>query len=199
MSWGLGWKRPSETFRLSLNYGYEESTEKPHRKSSSPVLTSSSSYSALLASTDLQDIGSRIDLDWVSGDDDDQVALRLQSQLMVALPAPQDAVAIELRETEENVVRVELKVEKKREPLRAVTMFKTGGSGQQSDGVGVLARLLRSDLVLSGDGSPTGYDDHWRSVTLLSLCGCGLTVITLFSFTFSSVIDICIFAEMWEQ
>ncbi|MFQ6639347.1 hypothetical protein Gotur_016348 [Gossypium turneri] len=179
MSWGLGWKRPSETFRLSLNYGYEESTEKPHRKSSSPVMTSSSSSSALLASTDVQDLGSRIDLDWVSGDDDDQVALRLQSQLMVALPAPQDAVAIELRETAENVVRVEMKVEKKREPLRAVTMFKAGGSGQQSDGVGVLARLLRSDLVLSGDGSPTGYDDHWRSVTLLSLCGCGLTTLPI--------------------
>ncbi|KAB2029638.1 hypothetical protein ES319_D05G177500v1 [Gossypium barbadense] len=179
MSWGLGWKRPSETFRLSLNYGYEESTEKPHRKPSSPVMTSSSSSSALLASTDLQDLGSRIDLDWVSGDDDDQVALRLQSQLMVALPAPQDAVAIELRETAENVVRVEMKVEKKREPLRAVTMFKAGGSGQQSDGVGVLARLLRSDLVPSGDGSPTGYDDHWRSVTLLSLCGCGLATLPI--------------------
>ncbi|KAL4297329.1 hypothetical protein GQ457_12G017790 [Hibiscus cannabinus] len=178
MSWGLGWKWPSDTFRLSLNYGYQEFTEIPDRTTSSPPsLTPSSPSSQLLQAQDQHDLGSWIDLDWVSGDDEDQVALKLRSQLMVALPVPQDAVAIELRETQGNAVRVEMKVEKRREPLRAVIMYKAGGSSQQSDGVGVLVRLLRSDLVLSGDGIPIGNGDHWKSITLLSLCGCGLTTL----------------------
>ncbi|OMO76754.1 Armadillo [Corchorus capsularis] len=177
MSWGLGWKRPSEIFRLSLNYGNEESAEDLDRSSSSSSISSTSSSSASLSPQDQQEVGFRIDLDWLAGDDEDQVALRLQSQLMVALPVPQDAVAIELRETEENVVGVEMKVEKRREPLRGLTMVKAAGSGQQSDGVGVLVRLLRSNLVPSGDGSPVGCGDHWRSVTLLSLCGCGLSTL----------------------
>ncbi|OMO64868.1 Armadillo [Corchorus olitorius] len=177
MSWGLGWKRPSEIFRLSLNYGNEESAEDLDRTSSSSSISSTSSSSASLSPQDQQEVGFRIDLDWLAGDDEDQVALRLQSQLMVALPVPQDAVAIELRETEENVVGVEMKVEKRREPLRGLTMVKAAGSGQQSDGVGVLVRLLRSNLVPSGDGSPVGCGDHWRSVTLLSLCGCGLSTL----------------------
>ena len=181
MSWGLGWKRPSEIFRLSLSYGYEESAEDLDRTSSSSSISSSSSSSASLPPQDQQELGFRIDLDWVAADDEDQVALRLQSQLMVALPVPQDAVSIELREGEENVVGVEMKVEKRREPLRAVTMFKATGSGQQSDGVGVLVWLLRSNLVPSGDGSPVVCGDHWRSITLLSLCGCGLMVISCFS------------------
>ncbi|XVF27843.1 hypothetical protein REPUB_Repub14bG0144100 [Reevesia pubescens] len=177
MSWGLGWKRPSKIFRLSLNYGYEESAEDLDRSSSSSSISSTSSSSAPLPQHDQQELGFRIDLDWVSGDDEDQVALRLQSQLMVALPVPQDSVAIELKETEENVVGVEMKVEKRREPLRAVTMFKAAGTGQLSDGVGVFVRLLRSNLVPSGDGSPVGCADHWKSITLLSLCGCGLTTL----------------------
>ncbi|GMJ15302.1 hypothetical protein like AT1G61850 [Hibiscus trionum] len=180
MSWGLGWKWPSDTFRLSLNYGYQDFTEIPDRTASSPPSPTPSSPSAqLLQAQDHQDLGSWIDLDWVSGEDEDQVALKLRSQLMVALPVPQDAVAIELRETQGNAARVEMKVEKRREPLRAVIMYKAGGSSQQSDGVGVLVRLLRSDLVLSGDGTPIGNGDHWKSITLLSLCGCGLTTLPI--------------------
>lgn len=68
-----------------------------------------------------QELGFRIDLEWTAGvDDEDQVALRLQSQLMVALPLPQDMVVVELKEGEG--VRVEMKVVKRREPLKAVTM-----------------------------------------------------------------------------
>ncbi|KAG8490576.1 hypothetical protein CXB51_013723 [Gossypium anomalum] len=174
MSWGLGWKRTSEIFRLSLNYGYEKSAEDLDH--TSPV---SSSLSSPESSTpqDQKELGFRIDLDWVAGDDEDQVAIRLQSKLMVALPEPQDTVSVELRETEEKLVGVEMKVEKRREPLRAVTMAKAAGSGQQSDGVGVLVRLLRSNLVPSGDSGLVACGDHWRSVTLLSLCGCGLTTL----------------------
>lgn len=176
MSWGLGWKRPSDIFRLSLYYGYEESGEDLDRTSSQLIGSYSSSSASLTPPQDQQEPGFKIDLDWVAGDDMDQVALRLQSQLMVALPLSQDTVAIELKETEENEVRVEMYVEKRREPLRAVTVVKATGTGQQSDGVGVLLRLLRSNLVPSVDVDPVASDDHWKSITSLSLCGCGLTV-----------------------
>lgn len=185
MSWGLGWKRPSEIFRLTLNYGTEESREDLNRLSTSSSSCSSlSSLSSPVSPPQDQDSGLRIELDWTGGDDEDQVALRLQSQLMVALPLPQDCVAVDLKsgegkeEGEEGGnVEVEMKVVKRREPLRGVTMIKAG-SGQQNDGVGVLTRLLRSNLATAGaaDGSGSGCGEHWRTVTLLNLSGCGLTV-----------------------
>ncbi|KAJ9169072.1 hypothetical protein P3X46_020540 [Hevea brasiliensis] len=187
MSWGLGWKRPSEIFRLTLNYGTEESEEDLNRMStstSSGSLSSSSPSSPSSPPRD-QELGFRIDLDWTAADDEDQVALRLQSQLMVALPLPQDCVTVDLRSRDEEMgeegnVGVEMKVVKRREPLRGMTMSKAG-SGQQSDGVGVLTRLLRSNLATGGggvgDGSGLGCSEHWRSVTWLSLCSCGLSVL----------------------
>ena len=57
-----------------------------------------------------------------------------------------------------------------------------GGSGQQRDGIGVLMRLLRSNSVPAGsigDGV-LDYADHWRSLTVLSLCGCGFSVSIFF-------------------
>lgn len=184
MSWGLGWKRSSDIFRLSLNYGTEEFADDLNRSSSSSSLGSSSSSSSSLYQTQDPELGFRIDLDWTTGDDEDQVALKLQSHLMVALPVPQDAVVVELRERKEGEgnVGVEMKVEKRRDPLRAVMMAKMAGSGQQNDGVGVLTRLLRSNLTpVAGpspvvDGGAWVCGEHWRTVTLLSLCGCGLLV-----------------------
>ncbi|KAL0535186.1 hypothetical protein IC582_029510 [Cucumis melo] len=180
MSWGLGWKRPSEVFHLKLNYGSEEDAENPDRVSSSSSCSSSSSSSSAATTilTQGQELGFRIDLDWSAGDDEDQVALRLQSQLMVALPVPQDAVQVELkyREEAENV-DVDMRVLKRREPLRAVTMAKSAGSGQQNDGVGVLTRLLRSNLAqkIPGAGdAAVDFGEHWKTVTMLNLCGCGL-------------------------
>ncbi|OAY70487.1 Phospholipase A I [Ananas comosus] len=124
------------------------------------------------------DLGFRIELDWSAGDDEDQVALRLQSQLMVALPPPRDAVVLDLREGGGGCVEIDMKVEKRREPLRSVRMAKAAGSGQQSDGVAVLTRLIRSNLAPSGspEGAPA-LDDHWKSVTVVSLCGCGLSAL----------------------
>ncbi|XP_035545506.1 phospholipase A I-like isoform X2 [Juglans regia] len=182
MSWGLGWKRPSETFHLRLNYGNEESQENPDRTSSASSSSSSSSSSASIMSQD-QELGFRIELDWSAADDEDQVALRLQSQLMVVLPMPQDAVEVELRPEEEEAVgepnvRVEMRVVQRREDLRSVTMTKSAGSGQQNDGTGVLTRLLRSNLAPLMPGVADGVSDcgeHWKSVTVLSLCGCGLS------------------------
>ncbi|KAJ6706853.1 CALCIUM-INDEPENDENT PHOSPHOLIPASE A2-GAMMA [Salix viminalis] len=171
----FSWKRPSEVLRLTLNYGTEDFGEELNRSSTSSTVSSSSSATLTpssspqeiateVAAEDEEQVGFRIELDWNAVDDEDQVALRLQSQLMVALPAPQDCVTVDLKAAgeEEGRVEVEMKVEKKREELRGVLLGKSG-SGQQSDGVGVLTRLFRSD-----------GGRHWKTVTLLSLCGCGL-------------------------
>ncbi|KAJ4838695.1 Phospholipase A I [Turnera subulata] len=201
MSWGLGWKRPSETFHLVLNYGTEEYGDDLLRTSTSSSPTSSAASTPqsqpqspptpLLQSSPLSqdhDAGFRIELDWTAGEEEDQVALRLQSQLMVALPMPQDCVTVDLKvgegEAEANAaapaaVEVEMTVDKRREPLRGVIMGKSG-SGQQNDGVGVLTRLFRSDMATPGEiggASGPGFGDHWSTVTLLSLCGCNLSVL----------------------
>ncbi|KAK9681595.1 hypothetical protein RND81_10G013700 [Saponaria officinalis] len=216
MSWGLGWKRSSEVFHLTLNFGDES------------------------AVNDLKN--DVVSMEWTAGDDEDQVALRLQSKLMVAIPPPEDTVVVEFttfddggrsdngdhriedkcgdysvsvnKESSENScddkiehecgnsvnfddksgvnccddksedecgksvsgenccddedvkgVKVEMKVVKKRKSLRVITMAKAVGSGQQSDGIGVLTRLLKSKV------------EHWSSVSMLSLSGCGISVL----------------------
>ncbi|KAK7860286.1 phospholipase a i [Quercus suber] len=178
MSWGLGWKRPSEIFHLALSYGNEEPVESPGRVSSSSSASSSRSSSASSIVAQDQELGFRIELEWSAGDDEEQVALRLQSQLMVALPMPQDTVEVVLKAEDENVA-VEMAVVKRREPLRAVTMTKVAGSGQQSDGTGVLTRLLRANLPLPmpNEGGVSECGDHWRTVTVLSLGACGLSAL----------------------
>ncbi|KAF3965203.1 hypothetical protein ACB098_05G177400 [Castanea mollissima] len=187
MSWGLGWKRPSEIFHLALSYGNEEPVESPGRVSSSSSASSSSSTTIGSASRSSsassivaqdQELGFRIELEWSAGDDEEQVALRLQSQLMVALPMPQDTVEVDLKAEDENVA-VEMTVVKRREPLRSVTMTKVAGSGQQSDGTGVLTRLLRANLPppMPNEGGVSECGDHWRTVTVLSLGACGLSAL----------------------
>ncbi|XP_009405622.2 phospholipase A I isoform X2 [Musa acuminata AAA Group] len=189
-SWGLGWKRPSEIFHLSLDYGEpganaDDDDDFPSSSSSPPPPPlppppppppPPQPPSPRRPSSG--ELGFRIDLDWTAGDDEEQIALRLQSQLMVALPPPQDAVVLDLRGDEERgCVEVEMKVLKRREPLRSVRMSKAAGSGQQTDGLGVLTRLIRSNLAPSGPANGVqGLADHWKNVTVLSLCGCGLSV-----------------------
>ena len=157
---------------MSLNYGSDEPAENPERLSASSSSSDSSASSAMVVQE--QEAGCRIDLDWSAGDDEDQVALRLQSQLMVAQPVPRDAVVVELRsdDGEEGNVSVEMKVVKRKEPLRAVSLNKTAGTG-------VLKRLLRLDLAsqVPGDSAAaTACGEHWKSVTVLSLANCGLLV-----------------------
>ncbi|KAL1358506.1 hypothetical protein HN51_003768 [Arachis hypogaea] len=173
MSWGLGWKRPSEIFHLTLNYGTDDLREALNR-------TSSASASSLIPQE--QELGFRIELEWSASEDEDQTALKLQSQLMVALPLPQDTVVVELRPKEhDDGVNLNMEVLKRREPLRAITMSKAVASGQHSDGTSVLIRLLRSNLASSAPPAVAegvaGCGDHWSSVSVLSLCGCGLSVL----------------------
>lgn len=163
MSWGLGWKRPSEIFHLTLSYGEPGEEAIPTVDPSLPHPSN--------------DLGFRIDLDWSAGEDEDQVALRLQSQLMVALPPPHDSVFLRITEKGEESVGVDMQVVKHREPLRSITMAKTVGSGQQSDGTGVLTRLVRSELAASGVADRfLGFSEHWKSATVLNLSGCSLLV-----------------------
>lgn len=161
-----------------------------------------------------QDGSKTIELGWTTGDDEDKIALRLQSQLMVGMPSPHDTVVVEFchsSEEKENAgdvnVGVQMKVVKRREPLRAVKMAKAMGSGQAGDGIGVLTKLLRSSFSPTaraaaavaatvttdaggfggGDGL-TSFADHWKSVTELNLNGCGISVSFLFihvSYVFS--------------
>lgn len=196
MSWGLGWKRPSDVFHLSLYYGSEEALDDQARSSLSPQ---GSSALALQdnnnSNNNNPEVGFRIDLEWNAGDDEDQVTLRLQSQVMVALPLPQDTVVIRLLECDDdsvernedgNAVVVEMKVVKQREPLRVVAMSRVVGSGQQNDGMGVLCKLLKSDFAAElAPGPAEGprmetCGDHWMNVTVVSLNNCGLLVSSSF-------------------
>ncbi|CAN4083815.1 unnamed protein product [Withania somnifera] len=205
MSWGLGWKRSSDVFHLTLSYGedeaLDESTPTSSRSSSSasahtsPFSPSTASPPPAAAEGGQEEsnqeelLGFRVELDWNVGDDEDQVALKMQSQVMVALPSPQDTVEIEFKEKEnvnavEDVgeVAMEMRVVKRREPLKGVMLWRVGSSSQQSDGMGVLTKLMRFNFsngvgLGSGEGVPVGCADHWKSVTAVSLCGLGLMVL----------------------
>ncbi|WCJ21203.1 Phospholipase A I [Euphorbia peplus] len=88
-------------------------------------------------------------------------------------------------EEDEKDVRVEMKLIKRRESLRRM-MWSKAGSGQRSDGVGVLIRLMRSNLApgCATDATGLGYGEHWRIVTFLGLCGCCLSISFQFRFGF---------------
>ncbi|CAI9087783.1 OLC1v1021952C1 [Oldenlandia corymbosa var. corymbosa] len=214
MSWGLAWKRPLDTFHVTLSYGADEGIDDASPRSSrsssaslpeAGVGGSSPSFPSsptMVVSESSQDqLGFRIELEWNAGEDEDQVVLRLQSQVMVALPSPQDAVELELKEKAveleesgnggiEAAVGVEMRVVRRREPLKGLIMWRSGGSGQQSDGMGVLLKLLKSNFA-NGVGGGTGAaevavgpgvtglgcSEHWRSVSVVSLCGLGLSIL----------------------
>ncbi|KAM3385255.1 hypothetical protein ACQJBY_009278 [Aegilops geniculata] len=186
-SWGLGWKRSSEIFHLTLDYGDfadepdQDPSSPPAPPPQSPTAASPTASSSPVATMN-GDLGFRIELDWSTSDDEDQVALRLQSQLMVALPPPHDVVCVDLRPAEEgDEVGVEMRVVRRREALRSVRVARALGSTQSTgDGAVVLARLIRSNLAPApaADGAVAAgvpvLADHWRSVAVLSLCNCGL-------------------------
>ncbi|VAH29475.1 unnamed protein product [Triticum turgidum subsp. durum] len=104
---------------------------------------------------------------------------------MVALPPPHDVVCVDLRPADDgDEVGVEMRVVRRREALRSVRVARALGSTQSTgDGAVVLARLIRSNLAPApaADGAVAAgvpvLADHWRSVTVLSLCNCGLMVL----------------------
>ncbi|KAI3920451.1 hypothetical protein MKX01_000790 [Papaver californicum] len=119
MSWGLGWKRSSEIFRLTLVYGDNDND----------------------SNTNVDDTSLRIELDLSAADDEDQIALRLQSQLAGKYNNDDDEkgnVGVDMKV-----------FGRTREALRLITLSKAIGSGQQPDGNGVLTRLIRSNLEAS--------------------------------------------------
>ncbi|KAL6567481.1 Phospholipase A I [Orobanche gracilis] len=216
MSWGLGWKRPAEVFHLTLSYGPDAETIDDASPTSSRSSSAASPFSGLSPMSQnagggnnissQESLGFRIDLDWNAGEDEDQTTLKLQSQVMVALPTPQDTVEIGLMERTENPegslenseegggansenneggtevgVELEMRIVKRREPLKGVLMWRAGGSGQQNDGgMGVLVKLMKSNFangVADGGSVGSGCADHWRNVAVVSLCGLGLTAL----------------------
>ncbi|KAL8259333.1 hypothetical protein R6Q59_027286 [Mikania micrantha] len=188
MSWGLGWKRQSDVFHLSLYYGTEETLDDQSRPPSSSPSPSSRSSPKENNICNGRELGFRIDLDWNANDDEAQVALRLQSQVMVALPLPQDTVVIKLSECDNyldgNLVCLSMEIVKQRDPLRAVVMSRIGGSGQHHDGMGVFTKLLKSDFAAES-GSAAGHGGgvrvrlcghHWMNVTAVSIHNCGFSM-----------------------
>jgi hypothetical protein len=150
-SWGLGWKRSSEIFHLTLDYG-DFAEDDPDQDPSSPP-PQSPTFSP--TATTNGDLGFRIELDWSAADDEDQVALRLQSQLMVALPPPHDAVSVDLKPDNDNdKVAVEMRVVRRSEALRSVRVARALGS-TQSTGDGAVGRRDSSALP-SGDSAAAG-------------------------------------------
>lgn len=202
MSWGLGWKRPSDLFHLSLYYGTDETLYDQNR--------SHSSLESKHICSDHHELGFQIDLDWNASEDDLQVALRLQSHVMVALPLPQDTVVINLLSKSDDdddspVVCLRMKVVKQRDPLRAVVMSRVGGSGPQYDGMGVFTKLMKSDIA-SDSGSGTAhasagvgvrsFGDHWMNVTVVSVCSCGLCVSFLVTKNYSFMFRVYYFGGL---
>ncbi|KAI4365056.1 hypothetical protein MLD38_021076 [Melastoma candidum] len=204
MSW-VGWNRQSDTFHLTLTYGgWEESAAAMASASPDRLSTSSSGSSSgsVVLGKD-QEVGCRMELDWSCGDGEDQVVLRLQSHLMVSAPSPQDLVSVQLScegrsgddanagfdradkdgDEAEEVVRLVMRVEKRREELRGMRMGrKGGGSGKEGDGgAGVLTRLLLWDFTGSGITTAASggliCGEHWKTLTVVSLCGCGFSVL----------------------
>jgi len=173
----------SEVFHLAFHYGGDAAEDDDCGDERHPVTDDPIHHGR---------VGSRkVEMEWTAGDDEDQVALRLQSKLMAEMPPQEDTVVVDLtaaEEEEEGGVRLNMRVVRKREPLRAITLRKAAGSSQQSDGMGVLTRMLRAKTVSSptscgGEGAGTGggdggfsFEEQWESVTALCLCGLGISV-----------------------
>ncbi|GBG71581.1 hypothetical protein CBR_g8997 [Chara braunii] len=147
-----------------------------------------------------------VEFDWTVGEDESTVALKLQSQVMVALPAPEDWVRVRLVDTGMTIVTegeegesswtfqpkiaVKMAVEKRREPLRVLRICRTsgtgGGGGTYVDAGLSLAKVFPGDSLeavahLSIPEGPVGIwttrIQQWRSLITLNLSSCGLTVL----------------------
>ncbi|KAG6554512.1 hypothetical protein Mapa_003891 [Marchantia paleacea] len=205
MSWTLGsWKRQADIFHLILGYGDQESggvDDLPLRLRNG-VQPLDLKFPLGGPADLISACKYKIQLDWAAGDDEDQVALKLQSQLMVTLPSPHDEVAVRIgqfvdtKNTEEtdlpesdadpqavpedeveveSDVRVIFNVYKTREHLKLVSLSRTVGSGPSVDGLGVLNRILDKFANSSAPEEVSGFTEHWRVLSVLNLSNCSLT------------------------
>lgn len=190
MSWVTGWKRQVDAFHLTLGYG--DQVHSPTLE----VLKNGQPLKSDIGSDLLSSCRFRVQLDWFAGDDEDQVVLKLQSQIMVTLPAPHDEIQVFLavappsyEESEsmdvvnesDRMIQVRLEVHKRRELLRVVSLSRTVGSGPSADGLGVLTRVLVPASVehvakTTVSEELLGYSQNYRSISILNLSNCFLTV-----------------------
>lgn len=205
MSWALGsWKRQADVFHLILGYGDQESggvDDLPLRLTNVEQSLADLKFPLGGPADLISACKYKIQLDWAAGDDEDQVALKLQSQLMVTLPSPHDEVAVhlgqlvatdeseetEVAETEtaaqaepegkvEPDIRVSFSVHKTREHLKLVSLSRTVGSGPSVDGMGVLNRILAKFANPSTPEEVSGFTERYRFLSVLNLSNCSLTV-----------------------
>lgn len=99
MSWMSGWTRQVDSYHLELGYGTREDDD-------DLVNDAGTGHGATLDFAEEarklrtppvsveRDCKYHVKLDWNSGEDEDQVALRLQSQVMATLPPPYDHVQV---------------------------------------------------------------------------------------------------------
>ncbi|KAL3519481.1 hypothetical protein ACH5RR_017630 [Cinchona calisaya] len=153
--WDWGWPYVPDAFHLSLDYAAD--------KDATP--TSS-------ASEDNRNLGFQIHLRWTASEDEDKVTVRLQSEVSSALRSRHDV--------EGNLGPDDFpaRVEKEREPLRRVTMWKSAKLGQEGDGMGVFSRLMRSNFSFSRSAAVVaGCAGHWKGVVMVNISGVGLSVL----------------------
>jgi hypothetical protein len=98
----------------------------------------------------------RVQLDWSAVNDENKVVLKLQSQIMVTLPVPQDEIQVSLvvappryeeskncvDNESDRTVQVKMELHKRRDLLRVVSLSRTVGAAPSADGLGVLTRVL---------------------------------------------------------
>ncbi|XP_024394241.1 phospholipase A I isoform X2 [Physcomitrium patens] len=191
MSWVTGWKRQVDTFHLTLGYG--DQVQSPNLE----LLKNSQHLKSDIGSDLLSSCRYRVELDWSAGDDEDQVVLKLQSLIMITLPAPQDDIHVSFtltpptneesgnhveNETFKNV-QIKMEVQKRGELLRVVSLSRTVGSGPSGDGLSVLTRLVAPGSSVDHVPRATvseellGCSRNYRSITILNLSNCFLTTI----------------------
>lgn len=178
-----------DAFHLTLGFGDEEVSQSPKPE----LLKNGQPLKPDIVADLLSSCKYRVVLDWSAGDDEDQVFLKLQSQLMVTLPAPRDeiqvnigVVAQQMEEDEEDFpnekkeVHLNLLVHKQREFLKVVSLTRTVGSGPSGDGLGVLTRVLVPESIARASVTEEllGYTQNYQSISVLNLSSCILTVIS---------------------
>lgn len=180
-----------DAFHLTLGFGDQEISQSPKPE----LLKNGQPLKPDIVADLLSSCKYRVVLDWSAGDDEDQVFLKLQSQLMITLPAPHDEIQVnigvvaqqqEKEEEEEDLpsekkkVHLNLLVHKQRELLKVVSLTRTVGSGPSGDGLSVLTRVLVPEPIARASVTEEllGYTQNYRSISVLNLSSCFLTVIS---------------------